>query len=132
MGPPPYPYPSPLQVLGLERYVSSVSRAALGQPEVSDRLGFDVSAHPDARSKVAVDMLARLSADTQAFAAPDASDKVPRRPPQPRPERDGRRDMTGTALFLLASASGLAFSRRRPFGIRTALHLERTSTPRHA
>ena len=70
MGPPPYPYPSPPQVLGLERYVSSVSRAALGQPEVSDRLGFDVSAHPDARSKVAVDMLARLSADTQAFAAP--------------------------------------------------------------
>ena len=36
---------------------------------MSDSLGFDVAAHPDARSKVAVDMLARLSADTQALAA---------------------------------------------------------------
>ena len=36
---------------------------------MSDSLGFDVAAHPDARSKVAVDMLARLSADTQVLAA---------------------------------------------------------------
>ena len=56
---------APLQALGLERFVTSISRAVLGHPEVSSSLGFDVSAHPDARSKVAVDMLARLSADTQ-------------------------------------------------------------------
>ena len=37
---------------------------------MSDSLGFDVAAHPDARSKVAVDMLARLSADTQVTPRP--------------------------------------------------------------
>ena len=55
-------------MLDLARYVSSVSRAALGQPEVSDRLGFDVSAHPDARSKVAVDMFNQNEASTASSA----------------------------------------------------------------
>ena len=44
LNPNPNPeYTPTLQALGLERFVTSVSRAALGHPEVSDSLGFDLT-----------------------------------------------------------------------------------------
>jgi len=69
---------APLQALGLERFVERVSRSLLGHSDVSATLGFDVSSHPDARSKVAVDMLGRLAADAEAFAAKENGSAVPR------------------------------------------------------
>ena len=59
---------APLEVLGLERFVTRLARSELAQPAVEGVLGFDISAHPDARSKVALDMLARLSADAEEYA----------------------------------------------------------------
>ena len=59
---------APLGALGLERFVTLLGRSELGQERVSGALGFDVSQHPDTRSKVALDMQSRLSADADEFA----------------------------------------------------------------
>lgn len=69
---------APLEAIGLERYVTRIARSGLGQAEVHPYLSFDVSHHPDARSKVARDMLSRLVADTQVFALEHNSSSVPR------------------------------------------------------
>ena len=52
---------APLEALGLARFVERVPRATLGHAAVSAAPGFDVSAHPDARSKVAREMQQRLA-----------------------------------------------------------------------
>lgn len=59
---------TPLDVIGLPRFVESARRADLGHEVASGVLGFDVAAHPDAQSKVARDMTARLEADVALHA----------------------------------------------------------------
>ena len=59
----------PLDVLRLEKTVRRFARLEQGYEEVGSSLGFDVSAHPDARSKVARDMQARLEADATEYAS---------------------------------------------------------------
>ena len=68
---------APLQALGLERFVASLARSELGHAEVRSSLQFDVSQHPDARSKVAVDMIDRLEADTEVYARVSNASTVP-------------------------------------------------------
>ena len=71
---------APLQAIGLERFVTQLSRRQLGKEEVSSDLGFDswVSSHPDARSKVARDMIERLRQDSRSFANSHNGSTVPR------------------------------------------------------
>ena len=69
---------APLGVLGLEQYVHHVERAALSEVEVGSTLCFDVSQHPDARSKVAVDMQGRLEKDVAVYARQQNSARVAR------------------------------------------------------
>jgi hypothetical protein len=69
---------APLRALDLDRFVTKLARSELGEREVSATLGFDVSRHPDARSKVAIDMLSRLSADAVIFAKGLNGSSVPR------------------------------------------------------
>ena len=45
---------------------------------MSDELGFDVSAHPEAASQVAKDMQSRLAADAQLFARQINASSAPR------------------------------------------------------
>ena len=52
-----------------DRWCTVVPCASLGNAPVSGTLGFDVAAHPDAASKVAKDMQARLAADATLYAA---------------------------------------------------------------
>ena len=59
---------APLEALGLERYVEVTSRHALGEAAASAAMPFDVSAHPDAQSKVAGDMIARIRQDVKEYA----------------------------------------------------------------
>jgi len=61
---------APLQALRLERFFTQLPRGEAERAQVSAELSFDVSAHPDAKSKVARDMLTRLSGDTLAYATP--------------------------------------------------------------
>ena len=56
---------APLSVLGLEEWVVQIARAG---EKVDEKLGFDVQAHPDAQSKVAQDMHARLVRDIKEYA----------------------------------------------------------------
>ena len=58
---------APLEVAS-SRWCTKLTRAEMGQPPVGSALGFDVSPHPDAESKVARDMQARLAADANEFA----------------------------------------------------------------
>ena len=58
---------APLQAVSA-RWCTQLGRAELGLTPVEPSLGFDVSAHPDADSKVARDMQTRLGADAREFA----------------------------------------------------------------
>ena len=58
----------PLGAINVDEFVASEPRAALGAPPLEAAMRFDVSAHPDARSKVALDMKRRLELDVEAFA----------------------------------------------------------------
>ena len=60
------------------RWCTTVSRDAQGAAVVSDELGFDVSAHPDAASQVAKDMQSRLAADAQLVARQINASSAPR------------------------------------------------------
>ena len=51
-----------------ERWCVTRERLQLGGAPVEATMGFDVSAHPEAESKVARDMLARLSTDAAEYA----------------------------------------------------------------
>ena len=44
---------TPLEALGLSRFVTNLGRSELGYEIVSPSLGFDIMYHPDAKSKVA-------------------------------------------------------------------------------
>ena len=61
---------------GLSRFVTWLTKDELTLPPAPDALQFDVTAHPDASSRVAKDMVARLKIDVAEFAArknsPDA------------------------------------------------------------
>ena len=59
---------TPLQALPLDTYVQSVKRAALGMPMATDKMPFAVGTHPDALSKVAVDMITRIEKDVADYA----------------------------------------------------------------
>ena len=56
---------APLSVLGLQDWVVQVAKDGA---KVEEELGFDVQAHPDAQSKVAQDMHARLVRDMKEYA----------------------------------------------------------------
>jgi hypothetical protein len=59
---------APLAAIATEQFVRVVPRAELGKPPVSAAMRFDVSAHPVARSKVAIDMKKRIASDVELFA----------------------------------------------------------------
>lgn len=50
------------------RWCTRLGRAEQGQLPIDASLGFDVSAHPEAASKVALDMQVRLATDAEEFA----------------------------------------------------------------
>ena len=50
------------------RWCTRIGRIEQGAGTVTSELGFDVSTHPDASSKVAMDMQSRLAADAELFA----------------------------------------------------------------
>jgi len=98
---------APLEALGLSRYVQRVSRATLGQPQACDTLGFDVAAHPDAKSKVARDMQARLAADVVNFAGKYNSSLVSQCTFIPSPEAVVRDDGVEARGARVAAESAL-------------------------
>lgn len=59
---------TPLGGLQLEGYLRHVTRAENGLPPVTGRLPFDVTAHPQAQSPVAVAMLDRMETDSAEYA----------------------------------------------------------------
>jgi hypothetical protein len=59
---------TPIDVLDLAKYVRFVARAARGQATASGEMPFDVVTHPDAQSKVAIDMIDRIRADVGLYA----------------------------------------------------------------
>ena len=54
--------------LGLAQYVSSRTRRDLGLDSLSEQVGFDVGAHPSAKSHVALETSARLAKDVELYA----------------------------------------------------------------
>ncbi|KOO34742.1 nxn protein, partial [Chrysochromulina tobinii] len=59
---------TPIDVLDLAKYVRFVTRAARGHATASGEMPFDVVTHPDAQSKVAIDMIDRIRADVGLYA----------------------------------------------------------------
>jgi hypothetical protein len=58
----------PLEIIGLHSFVERASRDAQETRRAKGVIGFDIASHPDAKSKVARDMLSRMQADCAAFA----------------------------------------------------------------
>ena len=60
---------APLEALPLANFASVVPRDGNGKERLDGKLPFDLTAHPDAQSGVAQEMLQRLAADMERFAA---------------------------------------------------------------
>ena len=73
---------APLDVLDLARYIEHKPRSHLGdnlqRRHADPELPFEVSAHPEAKSKVAIDMIARLRTDVIEYASQHNSSLLPR------------------------------------------------------
>ena len=106
---------APLTPLGLDAHVTRVPYAALGAGAgaVSASLGFDVSRHPDARSKVARDMQARLAVDAAEYARLVSAATVPRMLATLDAEAVVRGDRTAARSGLEALVSSLTQLRDR-------------------
>ena len=68
----------PLTEIDIDKYVVYLSREELKREPVSSALPFDVSLHSQARSAVALSMIARLENDMKIYADQQNDDKTPK------------------------------------------------------
>ena len=102
-------------MLHLDRWVTTVSRHELGEADASGTVGIDISAHPEAKSKVAKDMQARSKRSLSH--TPHSTTLFHHTPPRPKvqgPQRPARLEYVqdGRGSLALEPAVGAIPDRR--------------------